>query len=222
MTTIANRSNLKYRGLVYGDPSFVNYFRHATPIDVIERMQIGSRPASRNQGTAIEDLRAIPWVFAWTQSRHIIPGWYGFGTGLQTAIEEHGEEIVRTMVSNWNFFKTLFYDVEMVLAKTDMAIANHYTQLAEAETHHFFAAIQQEYELTKKIVLNLRGIDALLDEDPTLQRAIRLRNPYVDPMSLLQVDLLKRWRASNREDDEIFTALLASINGIAHGLQNTG
>lgn len=222
MTTLAETSRQAYRGLVADTPGFFDYFRAATPIDVIERMRIGSRPASRRQQRGIEDLRAIPWVFAWTQSRHILPGWYGFGTGLAAAVETHGEEDFAEMFNDWYFVRALLADAEMVLAKSDMTIARRYSELAGDLHEQFFPGIEREFELTVEMILRLSGHQRLLDADKTLQRTIMLRNPYVDPMSLLQVDLLKRWRATGREDEALFSALLASVNGIAQGLQNTG
>jgi len=219
---LAAASRSAYRRLVYDHPDFPVYFRHATPIDVIERMPIGSRPASRRGGGSIENLRAIPWVFSWTQSRHLLPGWYGLGTGLEQALERHGEEVLATMAKRWLFFRNLLDDVEMVLAKSDLGIAARYAELAGETGERLFPLIQAEHERTVRGVLRLTGAEALLDRDPTLQRSIRLRNPYVDPMSLLQVDLLSRWRATEREDDELLSALLTTVHGIAQGLQNTG
>ncbi|MEE9219885.1 MAG: phosphoenolpyruvate carboxylase [Acidobacteriota bacterium] len=222
MDEIAARSLEAYRGFVFDDPRGLSYFRQATPIDVIERMPIGSRPATRRSRQGIENLRAIPWVFAWTQSRHLLPGWYGLGTGLEAAIRRHGEEILAEMVRSWGFFRALIDDAEMVLAKADMPIARRYAELAEGRARRLFPKIQAEHSLTEDLVLRLKGIRSLLDRDPVLQRSIRLRNPYVDPMSLLQVELLERWRRSERSDGELFRALLATVNGIARGLQNTG
>jgi len=220
--TLAETSRRKYRDLVYGSSEFNDYFRQATPIDVIERMQIGSRPPSRETAEGIEGLRAIPWVFSWTQSRHFLPGWYGFGTGLAAAIEQHGEDVLHDMVKNWYFMRAMVADVEMVLAQADMNIAGHYSSLADPGLTHFDREIHEEYDLTARLVIKLRGVDALLDDDPTLQRAILLRNPYVDPMSFLQIDLLRSWRYGDRQDEATFRALMASVNGIALGLQNTG
>ena len=222
MDEIATTSHAAYRGLIYEDPRFVEYFRLATPIDVIERMPIGSRPAARTPGTALAQLRAIPWVFAWTQSRHVLPGWYGVGTALESAVRRHGEGAVAEMIRDWAFVKTLVDDVEMVLAKADIGIAARYARLAGPLEASYFPGIRAEFERTVEWVLRLKGTSALLDEDPALQRSIRLRNPYVDPMSLLQVELLARWRAAGRPDDDLLQALLATVRGIAQGLQNTG
>jgi phosphoenolpyruvate carboxylase len=161
-------------------------------------------------------------VFAWTQSRHMLPGWYGFGSGLASVLESHGETIVGEMVVEWPFFTHLLGDVEAMLARTDLDIAAHYDALASDELQSHAAAIRSEFALTTRLVLQLRGAKSLLDGDPTLQRSIRLRNPYIDPMHLMQVDLLKRWRATGRSDKALFEALRATISGIALGLQATG
>ncbi len=222
MDVIADESRRAYRKLVYETPEFYDYFRLATPIDLIERMRIGSRPASRRARAGIESLRAIPWVFSWTQARFVLPGWYGIGSGLAKAAEQFSEDAFREMFAEWYFLRSLTADAEMVLAKADLGIAELYSQLAGELHEQFFPLIKQEFDLTSELILKYSGHDTLLEGDQTLQRAIMLRNPYVDPMSLLQVDLLSRWRASDREDDDVFTALLASVNGIAQALQNTG
>jgi len=222
MDVIANESRRVYRRLIYETPSFYEYFRQATPIDLIERMRIGSRPSSRRRQSGVEDLRAIPWVFAWTQARFVLPGWYGIGSGLRKAIEDFGESAVRNMFTEWYFQRSLTADAEMVLAKSDLDIAKLYSQLAGDLHEEFFPIIEAEYQLTRDLILDYSNHETLLEGDLTLQRAIMLRNPYVDPMSLMQVDLLSKWRASDREDEEIFSALLASVNGIAQALQNTG
>ena len=222
MDIIADESRRAYRKLIYENPKFYDYFRTATPIDLIERMKIGSRPSSRRAGSGVENLRAIPWVFAWTQSRYVLPGWYGFGTGLQAAAKQFDSNAFTDMFREWYFMRALTADAEMVLAKADMGIARLYSELADDLHDEFFPGIEKEYDLTRDLILELNGHETLLEGDITLQRAIMLRNPYVDPMSLMQIDLLSRWRASNREDEELFGALLASVNGIAQGLQNTG
>ena len=223
MDDIAAESRKAYRKLVYDSPEFYDYFCKATPLDVIQRMRIGSRPASRRSQSSIEDLRAIPWVFSWTQARFTLPGWYGLGTGLAKAVDKHGKEAFSDMFREWFFLRSLVADAEMVLAKSDLGIAELYSQLAGDELHEqFFPNIQAEFELTRDLILDYSDHESILEGDITLQRAIMLRNPYVDPISLMQVDLLSRWRASDHEDNEVFDALLATVNGIAHGLQNTG
>src|SRR5207253_3817408 len=207
MDEIAATSRAAYRALVSDDPRFHQYFRLATPIDVIERMPIGSRPPARSapnrsgarrpgsgegeaegegEGGGIAQLRAIPWVFAWTQSRHMLPGWFGLGTALEGALRRHGDEVVAEMLRDWPFLKALVDDVEFVLAEADLGIAARYARLAGSLEQVFFPAIQAEFDRTVSLALRLKGTSALLDEDPVLQRSIRLRNPYVDPISLLQ------------------------------------
>ena len=222
MDLIADESRKAYRKLIYETPDFYDYFRTATPIDVIERMRIGSRPSSRRSMSGIEDLRAIPWVFSWTQSRFILPGWYGLGTGLQKAVDKFGADQFGEMFREWFFMRSLIADAEMVIAKSDLGIAELYSQLSGELHEKFFPDILGEFELTRDIILEYTEHESILEGDFTLQRAIALRNPYVDPISFMQVDLLRRWRASDHQDDEVFDALLATVNGIAQGLQNTG
>ena len=152
----------------------------------------------------------------------MLPGWYGLGTALERVAGRRGEAVVAAMLRDWPFFRALVDDVEMVLATADLGIAARYARLAGPLEPIYFPVIRAEFERTLSWVLRLKGSAAPLDEDPVLQRSIRLRNPYVDPMSLLQVELLGRWRAAGRPDDELFGALLATVRGIAQGLQNTG
>jgi phosphoenolpyruvate carboxylase len=222
MQVFADASRRGYRALVYETREFPAYFRAATPIDVIERMLIGSRPARRSGQTGIENLRAIPWVFAWTQSRHILPGWFGVGTGLQAAERQAGITALRDMAAAWPFFDTLLSDAEMAQAKADLDIARRYAALAGREGEAVFERIAAEYVLTREMICRVREADEPLLRQPVLRRALWLRNPYVDPMSFVQVDLLRRWRASNREDERLERALIASVHGIARGMQNTG
>ena len=222
MDTVAERSTQAYRGFV-GAPGFMDYFRNATPIDVIERMTLGSRPSRRlGEDAALGNLRAIPWVFAWSQSRAVIPGWYGVGSGLQAVVDEVGEEALREMARDWPFFKTFLDDISMVLAKGDLSIAEMFSRMAGPLHDEFFPRIQDEHAKTLHWVLRLGGDDWLLQHDQRLALSIRLRNPYVDPISVLQVDLLKRWRDSGREDETLLRALVASVNGVSQGVQNTG
>jgi phosphoenolpyruvate carboxylase len=221
MDQLSANSRKAYRELVDRE-HFVEYFRTATPIDVIERMTLGSRPASRRSMRGVQDLRAIPWVFAWTQCRSIITGWYGLGSALENGAAEFGEEALVEMASDWPFFINMLDDVEMVLAKCDLDIAEAFSQLAGPLHDDFFGLIRAEFERTRRWLLRLKGRESLLGGSPRLSRSIRLRNPYVDPMSLMQVDLLRRWRASDHQDDALLAALVACVNGVSQGLQNTG
>jgi phosphoenolpyruvate carboxylase len=220
-TTLAAASREAYRHLAY-EPEFFEYFRAVTPIDVIERMQIGSRSIHREENRGIDGLLPVPWVFAWTQTRHMIPGWYGAGTGLRVALEKHGLPRMRETYASWFFLRNLLDDVETMLARADLDIAEQYQTLAPEPLRHFFKDIRAEYAAAREHILAIKDSRELLDTDPTSQRSIQLRNPYVDPMNLMQVDLLQRWRASGRRDRDLFEALLASIAGIAQGLQSTG
>jgi len=221
MDYLSAHSRKTYRELVDRE-HFVEYFRTATPIDVIQRMTLGSRPASRRSMRGVQDLRAIPWVFAWTQCRSIITGWYGLGSALESGAAEFGESVLAEMAHDWPFFTNMLDDVEMVLAKCDLDIAEAFSQLAGPLHDDFFGLIKAEFERTLHWLLRLKGSDALLGRSPRLARSIRLRNPYVDPMSLMQVDLLRRWRASDSTDDALLAALVACVNGVSQGLQNTG
>jgi phosphoenolpyruvate carboxylase len=221
MDWLSTSSRQAYRAFVDRE-HFVEYFRHATPIDVIERMTLGSRPASRRSMRGVQDLRAIPWVFAWTQCRSIITGWYGLGTALEKGVAEFGEAALAEMARDWPFFSNLLDDVEMVLAKSDLDIAEAFSKLSGPLHEEFFGLIRGEFERTQRALLQLKGSKALLQGDPRLAASIRLRNPYVDPMSLLQVDLLQRWRDGDGKDDALLQALVACVNGVSQGLQNTG
>lgn len=222
MDLIASESRRAYRSLVE-DPGFIPYFRAATPIDLIERMTLGSRPARRRTGTpSLADLRAIPWVFAWTQSRLIITGYFGVGAGLKAARERFGPELIATMAREWTFFSSMLSDVEMVLAKVDLEVGARYAALAGEDGAPIFERIRSEFRDTSAEVLAARSSPVLLGDDQDLLRAIRLRDPYTDPLSLLQVDLLHRWRASERQDEQLEQALIASVIGVARGMQNTG
>ena len=222
MDLVAERSTVAYRGFV-GAPDFMQYFRLATPIDVIERMTLGSRPSRRlGQDAALSNLRAIPWVFAWSQARAVIPGWYGVGSGLQAAVEAGHEDSLREMAQDWPFFRTFLDDIAMVLSKGDLNIAELFSRLAGPLHARFFPRIRDELALTKHWVKTLLGQRSLLQHDPRLALSIRLRNPYIDPISVLQVDLLQRWRATDGEDEELLRALVACVNGVAQGVQNTG
>jgi len=222
MVLLGQSSKQAYRALVHDDPSFTEFFQAATPVDVIERMQIGSRPLSRTSDRDIESLRAIPWMFAWSQSRHMLPGWFGSGAGFAAVVEQFGAPMLGEMYGRWPFFEALVDDIEIMLGKADMGIAAIYGQLARPEHARFAAAIESEFQRSCERVLVIKGCARLLDSEPTLQRSIRLRNPYVDPIHLVQVDLLRRWRETGREDQALFEALVASVNGISQGLRGSG
>jgi phosphoenolpyruvate carboxylase len=189
---------------------------------VIERLNIGSRPASRRSGLGIENLRAIPWVFSWAQIRVGFPGVFGMGTALEAAASRHGIEALRDMLRQWSFFRGLVNDEEMVLAKSVLDIGARYAELAGEERGDFHERICGEFEKATRLILEIKGHRELLTDHRTLQRNIRLRNPSVDPLHLLQIDLLHRWRESNREDDDLLRALKSTVNGIALAIQNTG
>jgi phosphoenolpyruvate carboxylase len=221
MGKLSARSRQHYRDFVDRE-NFVDYFRAATAIDVIERMTLGSRPSRRRSMRGVQDLRAIPWVFAWTQSRSILPGWYGLGTALEFGASEYGVDDMIEMASEWPFFANMLDDVSMVLAKCDLGIAEAFSRLSGPLHEPFFNSIREEFKRTHDWLLRLRRSDSLLQNEPRLAVSIDLRNPYIDPMSLLQVDLLKRWREGGESDDALLTALVACVNGVSQGLQNTG
>jgi phosphoenolpyruvate carboxylase len=232
LALLADESRRAYRAQVHDDPAFLEFFQSVTPVDVIERMQIGSRPLARGSGGGVDAIRAVPWAFAWSQSRHMLPGWFGAGTGLAAVVERFGSDVIHEMHKDWPFFAGLIDGVEMQLARADMDIAERYERLYKGEVGPYSAAIRAEYDLTRAIVLQLKGSARLLDSEPTMQRSIWLRNPYVDPIHLTQIELLSRWREAGSPSDKgrpaedaaryLFPALVASVNGIAHGLQGTG
>ncbi|MGC4028385.1 MAG: phosphoenolpyruvate carboxylase [Steroidobacteraceae bacterium] len=220
---LAARSCSLWRERMVADRDFADFFRAVTPIDVIERMQVGSRSIWEPDagGTSLA-VRPAPWVFAWSQARWFAPGWYGAGTALEEARGHFGIDLLRSMGAEWPFFTLLLDDLESQLARVDVGIAGQYVELATPGLRHYAADLVAEYRRCRAVVLEIRQTAELLDGDTMQQRAIQLRNPYVDPMNLMQVDLLRRWRATGREDQDLFQALLASVSGIAQGLQTTG
>lgn len=228
METMAQIGWEAYRGLIYDDPSFLGYFRAATPVAEFGRLRIGSRPAARRQSNRIEDLRAIPWVFSWMQSRHTLPGWYGLGTALErfAAADPAHVALLQAMYKGWPFFTTLLDNAQLIIAKADLVIARRYADLVpdQALAERIFATIRAEYERTVHMILQVAQINEILDPQPALQRAIKRRNPYVDPLSYIQIEALRRLRDAPPEADqeELETAVLMSVNGIAVGLKNTG
>jgi len=217
-----------YRGLIESR-HFVDYFRTATPIDIIENIEIGSRPASRKKGTEIKNLRAIPWVFSWTQNRQTISGWFGFGYGIKKCVDEKLTtwKELNAIYKEWNFFNALVQNIEMVLLKTDMMIAEEYISLCNGKKEfiNIFERIKEEYYNCVEVVLKITGEKNLLDSNKQLQQSLFLRNPYIDPVSFIQVRYLKIYRDMKINDSrkkKIFSLLHSSVNGIASGLKNTG
>jgi phosphoenolpyruvate carboxylase len=218
----------KYRSLVTR-PQFLTYFHETTPIDQVGALNIGSRPARRKATQDISDLRAIPWVFAWTQSRVNLPSWYGVGTALETwmaagdALERRA--VLREMYKVWPFFRTVLENVQTGLAKADFAIASLYAGLTDDGTRQaIFTDLQDEFERTVRVVLDIAEASQLLDKEPVIRHSIKVRNPYVDPMNYLQVALLRRLRTETNPQaaERLRSAVLLSVNGIAAGLQNVG
>jgi len=246
MAQLSERAYAHYRSLIYETPDFLRFFEQATPILELGWLNIGSRPARRARGRGIEELRAIPWVFSWMQSRYVLPSWYGVGAALEEYVAQQPGSLqeLRHMYREWPFLRAFLDNMQMTLSKADMHIARHYALLVEDEElrQRLSATILEEYERTKRMLLEIVGGNALLDTSPVLQRSIRLRNPYVDPLSYFQVTLLRRLRAlggplvldeSAQEDTQnageqerlraqLTYAVLLTINGIAAGLRNTG
>jgi phosphoenolpyruvate carboxylase len=223
---VARAARDAYRRLVYETPDFAVYFREATPIDLVEVLRIGSRPARRSADADIEQLRAIPWVFAWTQSRHLIPAWYGIGTALAEAVRGGGGEALAAMVRHWPFFSMLIDNAEISLAKTDLYIAGRYASLVrdDAIRTRIFGAVEEEYGRSVEALLSLTGRPRLLSGQPLLEESIRRRNPYIDPLHYIQVAWLPRWRETEaaRADERIRELLAMTVNGIALGMKSTG
>lgn len=229
MEVISRHSLERYQQLVFDNPFFIPFFHEATPLPEIGELKIGSRPAKRKNSQKFSDLRAIPWVFSWTQTRYLFPAWYAAGTGFTKFLAENeaGLSILQEMYQKWPFFSTLVNNLQMALSKADMVIAEQYTSLAHDREHadQIHQLIQNEFDLTKQQILAITGQPELLERNPVIQESIILRNPYVDPLSLIQVHLLQLRRLDDdqsREDPYLLEQVLQTINGIAAGLRNTG
>jgi phosphoenolpyruvate carboxylase len=214
-----------YRNNIADNPDILPYFEQATPVNELDNARLGSRPARRSASRSLDDLRAIPWVFGWMQSRHALPAWFGVGYALEHFAGQGGnqEQLLQKMFSHFALFNDLIRNVELAMSKADLAIAKLYASLVrdEALRERVWRIISEEFERTRRMLLVVKQQEKLLEKNPVLSRSIRLRNPYVDPMSLIQVDLLRR-KQSGDDSEELNYALAATINGIAAGLHNTG
>ena len=226
MQALSDAAFAAYRGLVYETDGFEQYFWESTVIAEIAGLNIGSRPASRKKGTRIEDLRAIPWVFSWSQCRLMLPGWFGFGSAVEAflaARPDGGLALLQRMNREWSFFTALLSNMDMVLAKSDLAIASRYAALVKdvGLREAIFGRIRAEHQRSVQALLAITGQQELLDGNPLLKRSIRNRFPYLDPLNHVQVELLRRHR-EQRDDERIRNGIHISINGIAAGLRNSG
>ena len=215
-----------YRGLVYETEGFADYFWASTVITEIATLNIGSRPASRKKTREIEDLRAIPWVFSWAQCRLMLPGWYGFGSAVEAWLKENpdsGMAFLKELYQEWPFFRTLLSNMDMVLAKSSIAIASRYAELVPdvALREKIFERIRREWQGSIDVLLEIMGQTRLLEGNPLLERSIRHRFPYMDPLNHVQVELLKEHRAQNT-DEQVLRGIQITINGISAGLRNSG
>ncbi len=222
MDRLADVSADAYRRRVRDNADFVAYFQAATPVDALSELRIGSRPARRKPGMDLASLRAIPWVFGWTQMRLLLPAWLGVGQALHAAIEAASEAELQEMYRDWPMFHATLDLIEMVLAKAEPDIAAHYDRhLVPAPLQEIGRELRLELAHTMDTVRRVTGHRELLENNPVLRRSINVRNPYVDPLNLVQVELLRRLCESG-DDERIRDALLVTINGIAAGMRNTG
>ena len=234
MADLSRRGREAYGSLVHEDPGFIEYFTTSTPLSEIGELNIGSRPTSRKQTNSVEDLRAIPWVLSWSQSRVMLPGWFGMGTALSDWLDDGGPGSapgdrsarlaqLRELNATWPFFRTTMSNMAQVMAKADMGLAGQYASLVadESTRERVFSRILLEFELTRDVLLEITEQSSLLDDNPALARSVRNRFPYLEPLNVLQVELLRRFRAGD-DDPLIRTGIQLTMNGLATALRNTG
>ncbi|RCW74806.1 phosphoenolpyruvate carboxylase [Saliterribacillus persicus] len=228
MAEISEYALDKYQQLIFKDPGFITYFNEATPLHELGALNIGSRPMKRKGSSRFEDLRAIPWVFAWTQSRQLLPAWYAAGTGFKKYLDKTNNiDELRQMYNHWPFFKATINNLQMALTKADLETAKEYANMVKDTEirDRIFGAISEEYQVTKDVVLQITEQDELLDHQPNIKESVRLRNPLVDPLNQLQVQLVSQVRSGEEDDEqanELLMEALLTINGVAAGLRNTG
>jgi len=223
MDRLAEIARGVYRQVVYEDPRFIEYFRAATPEVELGSVPIGSRPVRRTADGGVDSLRAIPWVFAWTQTRLLLPSWLGTGEALTAAIDAGDLELVREMYGKWPFFRSTLDLIAMVLAESDGRIAAEYDRrLVPPELQPVGTDLRNRLETTIQSVLKATGKERLLTENAVLRRSIEVRNPYVYPINLVQIELLRRLREDAAADAQIINAFMVTVNGIAAGMRNTG
>ncbi|WP_127508611.1 phosphoenolpyruvate carboxylase [Paenibacillus humicus] len=223
---ISETAQRKYQDLIFRDPDFMEFFKGTTPLSEVGELNIGSRPSKRKNSDRFEDLRAIPWVFAWTQSRYLLPAWYAAGTAFRSyaGADEKRLQTLQEMYKDFPFFRSLVDNLQMAMAKADLIIAREYAGMIQNDgvRDRIFRLVEEEYALTLKFILDITGQKDLLDNVPVIQESIRLRNPYVDPLSYLQVELLTELRQEEGDNAHLLREVLLTINGIAAGLRNTG
>jgi phosphoenolpyruvate carboxylase len=229
METMSAAGFAAYKALVHDDPQFLEFWREATPIDEISNLKIGSRPTYRRATKSVGDLRAIPWVFSWMQSRFNFPGWFGLGTALDSVLRRgpDGRKLLRDMHANWPFFQTLIDNAQLTMRKADMGIATLYASLVNDVKirRRVLGLLQKEFARTEAAILAVTGQKQLLAQEPVLLRSVQLRNPYIDPLNYLQVEMIRRLRGKKlppAEAEATAAVVELTINGISGGLKNTG
>lgn len=228
MSVLAKTSQRKYSELMHEDPGFIEYFTSSTPLAEIGALNIGSRPSSRKQTKTISDLRAIPWVLSWSQSRVMLPGWYGMGTALADWIgdgEDSGRKLdqLRDLHNNWPFFKSVLSNMAQVMSKVELKLAEMYSHLVEDRevAERIYGAIREEYELTRTMYQKITGFEGLLDDNPRLDRSVRSRFPYLLPLNVIQIAMLRKFRAGD-EDRLVGQNIRLTMNGLSTALRNSG